>query len=103
MFDLCDVTAEHFLPHKGDTYVVSAAPAAGLPQDVALELVEVNHYPPQPGRARTPFSLVFRGPSGCYLPQRIYHLEHPAMGGMELFLVPIQPQADGARFEAVFN
>ncbi len=101
--DLSEATVEHFQPHKGSRYVVTALPAIGLTQDLPLELVEVSPYPLQPGRRRAPFSLLFRGPAGCYLPQRIYRLQHAVMGSLELFLVPIQPQADGSRFEAVFN
>ena len=51
---------------------------------------------------RAPFSLVFRGPADRLLPQRIYRLEHEAIGGFDLFLVPIGRDGAGVRFEAVF-
>ena len=34
----------------------------------------------RPGGSRAPFSLVFRGPHGPVLPQRIYRLEHDRLG-----------------------
>jgi Domain of unknown function (DUF6916) len=53
-------------------------------------------------RQRAPFSIVFRGPAGVLLPQRIYRLEHAALGAFDLFLVPIGPDGRGMRYEAVF-
>jgi len=49
------------------------------------------------------FSLVWRGPPGATLPQRIYTVSHPSLGAMELFLVTIGPDAVGMRYEAVFT
>jgi hypothetical protein len=59
----------------------------------------------RPTRAggRTPFSLVFRSPPGGPLPQRIYRLQHEELGALDLFLVPIGPDADGMCYEAVFS
>ena len=55
------------------------------------------------GRGRTPFSLVFRGPAGPVLPQRIYSMEHAAVGRFDIFIVPTGPDAEGMRYEAVFT
>lgn len=52
---------------------------------------------------RTPFSLVFRSPPGALLPQRIYRLHHDGLGALDLFLVPIGPDEEGMRYEAVFS
>lgn len=54
------------------------------------------------GTGRAPFSLVFRGPRTIALPQGTYRIEHDALGGFPLFLVPIGPDAGGPRYEAVF-
>jgi hypothetical protein len=54
-------------------------------------------------RRRAPFSTVFRGPATPILPQRIYRLQHPEIGGFELFLVPIGPDERGMRYEAIFT
>jgi len=52
---------------------------------------------------REPFSIVFRGPRTPILPQRIYRVAHPEIGDFELFLVPIGPDEQGMRYEAVFT
>jgi hypothetical protein len=56
-----------------------------------------------PNERRAPFSLVFRGPDSPPLSQRIYRLEHPELGVLDVFLVPIGQDAGGMRYEAVFN
>ena len=56
-----------------------------------------------PATDRIPFSVVFRAPPGTPLPQRIYRLQHSELGTLDLFLVPIGPDADGMCYEAVFS
>ena len=56
-----------------------------------------------PNGRRVPFSVVFRGPGSPLLPQRIYRLEHPELGALDVFLVPIGQDAGGMVYEAVFN
>jgi hypothetical protein len=79
---------------------------AGLdPEAVDLELVQVKGYMKNPGdqEGMERFSIFFTGPAKPLLPQRTYSLSHDAMGTFDLFLVPIKPDGDGARYEAVFN
>lgn len=52
---------------------------------------------------RIPFSLVFVGPREPLLPQRIYPCRHEELGDFELFLVPIDSDSSGTRYEAVFT
>ncbi len=52
---------------------------------------------------REQFSLHFRGPATPVLPQRIYRLDHPELGALEIFLVPIRRDAAGITYEAVFT
>lgn len=55
-----------------------------------------------PGAKREPFSLLFRAASPrFYLPQSMYPLHHASLGSLELFLVPLGPDATGMRFEAI--
>ena len=70
---------------------------------VKVELVEVNGDGDQkvPGLER--FSLVFRGPLKYMIQQQTVPLEHEALGLQHLFLVPVGREADGFRYEAVFN
>jgi len=55
----------------------------------------------QGGRAG--FSLEFLGPGAPILSQRIYQLEHPVLGILEIFLVPLGREPGGVRYEAVFG
>ena len=72
---------------------------------VPLTLVEATDLSRRenPGPRRSPFSLIFRGPHSPVFPQRIWPLTHESLGRLEIFLVPIGPDASGMRYEAVFN
>ena len=72
---------------------------------VELELVEVKGYLKNPGDqdGMERFSLFFKGPGKPFLPQRTYSLSNEGMGTIDLFLVPIGPDGDSFRYEAVFN
>ena len=83
------LTAESFRPHLHEQFRLDSHP---------VELVEVTEIPREPG-GRAPFSLVFQGGPSPPLPQRIYPVEHPELGAMDIFLVPIAPD----RYEAVFT
>ncbi len=49
------------------------------------------------------FALEFDGPPHPILPQATYLLRHDAMGGHEVFLVPISANDTRTRYEAVFS
>ncbi|MEA2297908.1 MAG: hypothetical protein QOF77_844 [Solirubrobacteraceae bacterium] len=68
-----------------------------------LSLSEASQVGQAPPGGRASFSLLFRGPPAPILPQRVYALEHAELGAFELFLVPLEPDGDGARYEAVFG
>jgi hypothetical protein len=96
-----DLHAGAFAPHQGSTFTTCFEGAEPVP----LTLIEVNELPFRERAPRAdPFSLVFTGPSTVQFQQGVYPLEHEALGRLEVFLVPIQPDADGLpRLEAVFN
>jgi hypothetical protein len=48
-------------------------------------------------------SLIFVTPKGPWLPQAVYAVKHPALGVMEIFLVPIGPTQGGNGHQAVFT
>lgn len=66
-------------------------------------LYEVRLHEPHGGPRKQPYSVYFRGPRQPVLPQAIYRVEHERIGPMEIFVVPIGPDALGMRYEAVFN
>jgi hypothetical protein len=69
------------------------------------DLIDRREWVPSPedtGRRR-PFSIVFRTAMEPILEQRTYEVEHQDLGLFALFLVPIGPDDEGMRYEAVFN
>ena len=94
------LTYSDFFERVGEEFRVATSEVA-----VALVLSEVTDLarPEGPSPRRKPFSLIFRGPFRPPLVQRIWPLEHSALGTLEIFLVPIGPDGQGMRYEAVFN
>ncbi len=98
------LTSQDFSAYLNHSFRIQNGPA----QPLDLELIQVTDLGSESNSAqaaaRQPFSLVFRGPtSDSYLPQRIYTLEHERMGRLDIFLVPIGPDKQGMRYEAIFN
>ena len=94
------LTAEDFAPLADTEFVAALAAGAKAP----LRLVEIGHYPfSGVGSRPAPFSLIFEGAAATALTQRIYHIEHPAMAALDIFLVPVGREGDRIRYEAVFN
>ena len=79
-----------------------SASATGT-ETIRFELIEVDGLGEKPGAQREPYSLVFRGPATPVLEQGIVPLIHPKLGEIDLFLVPIGPDAQGMCYEAVFT
>ena len=91
------LTLDDFTPHVGAGWGLRLAD-----RKVELVLEEARRLGAA-GAGGRPFSLLFRGPAALAIPQGIQRLEHPVAGAVELFLVPLQPDADGSLFEAVFT
>jgi hypothetical protein len=91
---------ETFEPHVGTKFTI--VPGDGSREETVLAVVFSLGAAYLPD-GREPFSLVFKAATRRVLPQRIYRLEHSVMPEMDVFLVPIQPDADGQRYEAVFT
>jgi hypothetical protein len=70
-----------------------------------LQLVEVDDlgHRDTPVGALSNYVLRFLARTQAVRPQAIYRLEHPALGAMDVFLVPVGRGAEGVRYEAVFN
>ncbi len=93
--------AEDFEPRRSETFRMQAE--AGAQDLVLIEVVRLAVATEAPGGRRGAFSLVFRSPLPGHVPQAIYTLEHPALGPLALFLVPIGPRDGGMCYEAIFN
>jgi hypothetical protein len=92
---------EDFSDHVGASFAF-VTDTAGVPD---LVLTEAGPLPLH-GRTdlpRPPFSLVFDLPGALLLPQGVYHLRHPELGEIEMFLVPMAQDASAVRYCATFN
>lgn len=96
-------TYDDFAGRVGDQFRLA------LPEGPSLTLVlaEVTAGPAAGGEGpdgatRQQFSLLFRGPADPQLGQGVWELEHDELDELALFLVPLGPDADGPRYEAVF-
>ena len=85
-----------------DAPLLVRLPGADPTRPVELRVDTVGELPPHALRA-APFSVILRGPREAGLQQQTYAVEHPRLGVIELFLVPLGPDAEGARYEATFN
>lgn len=71
--------------------------------DLKLEAVTPKKIEPTEQAGMERFSAVFSGPLDSFLPQQTYFMTHPEMGEFPIFLVAIGREADGFRYEAVYN
>ena len=96
------ITFDLFAGRVGEAFELSAGGTV-LPAEL-VEAVESDHQtPPGPsGTARKQFSLIFRTSPEPVVGQQIMGVEHPDLGRLEIFLVPIGPDHVGMRYQAVF-
>ncbi len=92
------LTRASFEPHLNTTFRV----VHDGTDTFELALIEVADKTPA-GFPGEQFSLLFKGPLEVMLLQQTCTLEHPEMGQVMLFLVPVDQKKDGYRYEAVFN
>lgn len=100
MADAGELTLETFAGRVGESFRIRVSEELTVDTRL-LEATAISAVRSPAGRI--PFSLIFHGPEQPIVPQRIYRLEHDALGGLDLFLVPLAPDADGARYQAVFT
>jgi hypothetical protein len=90
-----------FEPHLGESFRIQKVDSSWA-EVTLIEATALGEGALAEG-LRAPFSIVFRGPQNPLLPQRTYRVEHENLGAFELFLVPIGPDGEGMRYEAVFG
>lgn len=67
-------------------------------------LIDVTEHQPVKGIKRVPFTLIFRtNQKEAYYIQSTYILIHPDHGSIPIFLIPIGPDKDGMKYQAIFN
>ena len=98
---LDQLTVETFEPHVGSSFWAEF-PNGGK---VELRLVRAAKVMESESARlqRHPFSLFFIGPKSFLLEQQIYHVTHPALEPLDIFLVPVGQDANAFQYEAVFT
>ena len=94
--DLRKLKMSDFEARKDETFVLAAQP------ELALKLKHVRPLG-ESGREGGAFSLWFVSAPGPFLAQAIYPLEHPQMGRLEIFLVPLGPRDGENLYESIFT
>jgi len=94
-------TADTFSGLLGQAFGVRS----GQDTTMTMELIAVDEHDRsrREGSGRAPFSLEFRGPAVPILLQAIYTFRHDDLGEFDIFIVPIGPDPEGMRYEAVFG
>ena len=96
--DLAALAAEDFESLVGQSLSVHAGNGT---LRCVLESVHRNPFPS--GRAQGGFSLQLLGPLVPAFQQGMHQLDHPSLGPLVLFLTPIAREAQGMRYEIIFN
>lgn len=86
-------SAERFSQHLNENFQIQLGE-----ETVATELIEVQGEQER-------FSVLFAGPCDKPLTQSVYTLGNEGFGEFQIFLVPLGPDAAGAKliYEAVFS
>ena len=92
------ISLEDFLPHVGSGMDVNAHGRSA--RFTLKEAALINSPSP---RESQPFHLIWSAPLDCRLPQGLYRVQHPQLGELELFTVPLGPDGKAFCYEAVFN
>lgn len=92
---------DDFEPHAGSTFTIGDQAGSV----VALRLAEVTELREYRRNAETrmPFSLLFEAGDVRMTEQGLYRMNHPVMGELVIFLVPVARGETGLLFEATFN
>lgn len=103
---LANLTSVDFARYLGEPFTLYVGPRDPATPRITVILTSVTNLGHDDGdysSTRRPFSLIFSDPEGRYLPQQIYPIEHPAMGALDLFLVPVGLDTGGMQLEAIFS
>ena len=96
---LQEITIDQFEPLLGQTLTLEYADGS-----LFVELVEVAALRSPSPRPQSPFSLTLRVDTlAPLIEQGICRLQHPVLGGLELFVVPTGPDGHGNTYQIIFN
>ena len=93
------LTIDMFRDRIGQAFVIEEAEH----RPIELTLIEATLAHQFAPHHRQTFSLLFTSQPGILIPQRTYALQHPELGLLSIFLVPISQSEDKATYQAIFN
>ena len=89
-----------FSPYVGKDFTIRFSETLAA----EAKLLEVIDLTAHPNQQRKPFSLLFETrQKNQHYPQAIYTVEHPDLGALAIFLVPVGFGSEGSQYEAVFS
>jgi len=89
---------EDFEPLLGQIIKVYAGDSSA---DLQVKEVVASHSPSP--RATDPFRIILRSREGWHAVQGMFRVQHPTLGVLDLFAVPIGPDGEGLCYEIIFN
>jgi hypothetical protein len=89
---------EDFEPLIGQKVTIVAGGASA-----ELEVAEASSLKSPSPRETPPFRIILRSREGWRAPQGMFRISHPTLGDLDLFAVPIGPDAEGFCYEILFN
>ena len=89
---------EDFVPLIGQKLKVAVGSASA-----ELEVAEASELKSPSPRETPPFRLILRSREGWRAPQGMFRVEHPTLGDLEMFAVPVGPDVHGLCYEILFN
>jgi hypothetical protein len=92
------LTLQQFAQLVGQVFIAQAAQGT-----VELKLLEASGLRSSGVGRSEPFSLIFLGSRDAMLTQGSYALEHGALPGLEVFIVPVGMSDAGVQYQAIFN
>ena len=93
-----DITHQNFKSILGETISLEAGEACFEAKVDSVMLLREN-----PGQQRQPFSVELLADIADNYAQQVYKLSHPALGELNLFVVPLGPEKGGMLYQIVFN
>ena len=99
-----EISYERFSQHQGETFVISREDI-GQVETVLIQVDDLRREGDQrPLEIRSDsFSMLFKAPRDKMLGQGMYLVTHKEMESHNLFLVPIEPDAESCYYESIIN
>ena len=95
---LHELHAADFKKFTGEEFLIHFATGA-----IPAQLKTVTDLTGYSNLERKPFSLLFQTLQTNYFPQAIYRVDHPGIGVLDIFLVPLGVREGGMQYEAIFS